>query len=130
MPVPCEFAVRAVIPALRALIARELYGLHHLNQTQIGSLLHVTQSAVSQYIRGSRGRAIDIEDHPDISALVQTITSDLITGAWIPRQLIQHYCHACRIIRRQRLLCSIHRRVDPSYFIETCDVCMPPICTI
>jgi predicted transcriptional regulator len=129
MPVPCELAVRAVIPALRALIARELYDIHHLKQPQIAMLLHVTQSAVSQYIRGLRGRAIDLEGNPDITALVHSITSGLMTASWTPRQLVKHYCQACRIIRLQRLLCPVHRRVDPFYPIENCDVCMPPLCT-
>lgn len=127
--VPCEFAVRAILPALRAMVARELSVTYHLRQHQIARLLDVTQSAISQYLQGLRGRAIDIEHNPDILVIVRTLASKLVTSSMTFRQTFRQYCLACRVIRRQRILCSVHQHRDPSYATESCDVCIPPICT-
>jgi predicted transcriptional regulator len=61
MFVPCEFAIRLVIPTVRAFITKELHNTYQLHQREIATLLHVTQSAVSQYLRNKRGYAIPVE---------------------------------------------------------------------
>ena len=48
-------AMAALVPSVRAEIARELLYAHGLNQQEISNLLGVSQPAVSQYVRQLRG---------------------------------------------------------------------------
>jgi predicted transcriptional regulator len=130
MTVPCEFVVKSVLPAIRALIAKELRHTHFMKQVQIASLLGVTQSAVSQYLRSYRGKAINIEDLVEIRDIVRTIAIGLANTLLTRRQVVQNYCKACQIIREKRLLCTLHKRIDPTYNVDACDVCMSVQCSL
>ena len=125
MPFPCEFAVRSVVPALRALVARELSTTYQLKQEDIASLLGITQSAVSQYLRHVRGRAVDIESINEIHEITHTLAMGLANNKMSQRTITQHYCRACQIIREKRLLCQVHHRLDPSFNVDTCNACIP-----
>lgn len=125
MPFPCEFAVRSVVPALRALVARELSTSYHLKQDDIASLLGITQSAVSQYLRHVRGRAVNIEEINEIHEITQTLALGLANNNLSQRHITQQYCKACQIIRAKRLLCQVHQRLDPTFNTTTCDACIP-----
>jgi hypothetical protein len=125
MPFPCEFAVRSVVPALRALVARELSTSYHLKQDDIASLLGITQSAVSQYLRHVRGRAVNIEEIKEIHEITQTLALGLANNNLSQRNITQQYCKACQIIRAKRLLCQVHHRLDPTFNTTTCDACIP-----
>jgi predicted transcriptional regulator len=125
MPFPCEFAVRSVVPALRALVARELSTAYELKQDDIASLLGITQSAVSQYLRHVRGRAVDIESINEIHEITQTLAMGLANKTLSQRHVTQQYCKACRIIRETRLLCQVHQRLDQTFDVKNCDACIP-----
>ncbi|MCK5562646.1 transcriptional regulator, partial [Candidatus Bathyarchaeota archaeon] len=62
MPMPCEVAVKSVVPAIRAGLAKELVQTHKLRQIDIANLLGITQTAVSKYTRDVRGRVVQIEN--------------------------------------------------------------------
>ena len=58
MVIPCEVAVKSLIPAIRSAIARELTESHKLKQKEVAELLGITQTAVSKYTRFYRGTVI------------------------------------------------------------------------
>lgn len=125
MTLPCEFVVRSVVPAMRALVAQELRETYQLKQEEIASLLGITQSAVSQYVRRVRGRAVEIEGIGEVQGLVKTLAQGLAEASLSTRQIMQGYCEACQIIRQKRVLCSLHKRLDPTFNVEDCDLCLP-----
>jgi len=55
MKLPCELMVEK-LPVLRALITNEIINTFGLTQEQAAKKLGITQPAVSQYLKGSRGR--------------------------------------------------------------------------
>ena len=55
MRFPCEDLVKYVIPAIRAIIVKELNQKYEKNQIEIANLLSITQPSVSYYLRGERG---------------------------------------------------------------------------
>ena len=124
MPLPCELAVRSVVPAIRALVARELSQVHQMKQEEIASLLDVTQSAISQYMRSERGKAIDLREVGEVQGIAKELAYGLTNGTFSRRQITQKYCEACRIIREKRLLCDLHRKLDPYFSIAGCDACI------
>jgi predicted transcriptional regulator len=125
MPLPCELAVKSIVPAVRALVAKELRQGYGMKQNDIARLLGVTQSAVSQYARNARGRALAVDQIHGVRPIVTDMASDLATTGLTPRELNLRYCSACRIVRETRVLCDLHRKLDPEFNVEGCDACMP-----
>lgn len=124
MPLPCEFAVKSVVPAMRALVTRELSHVYNMKQEKIATLLEVTQSAVSQYLSSLRGRAIEVEGIKEVQYIVKTLANGLANRSLSRRQTTQKYCEACQIIRKQRVLCELHKKLDPTFNVEGCDACI------
>jgi predicted transcriptional regulator len=123
MSVPCEIAVKCVLPVVRAMIAKELMTKHQLRQVEAARLLGVSQPAISLYHRNRRGKAIDLENDDDVKTLV-TRTADSLANTGLSRaDLILAYCGICRIIRAKGLLCKLHKVFDPMMEIEKCGLC-------
>ena len=55
MLLPAEIESKTLIPALRAILAKKLADQHKIREDEISKMLGVTQAAVSNYIRGTRG---------------------------------------------------------------------------
>ena len=51
----CEIIVAKILPAMRAIITKELMQTYGLNQTEAAKKLGITQPAISQYNRELRG---------------------------------------------------------------------------
>ena len=128
MIIPCEVAVKSVIPALRALVAKELTQKHNLKQNDAASLLGITQAAVSKYNRNVRGRVIEIEKIDDIQPIVLEIV-ELLTSNSVSRNAVVHrFCLACQIVREKRLMCHLCEKNDPSINCKECFVCSSATC--
>ena len=59
MLLPAEIESKTLIPALRAILAKKLAEDHNIREDEISKMLGVTQAAISNYIRGTRGAEID-----------------------------------------------------------------------
>jgi predicted transcriptional regulator len=123
MSVPCEVAVKCVLPVVRAMMAKELMAKYQLKQMNAASLLGVSQPAISLYYRNIRGRAIDLENDSDVKKLVGDVAGSVVRGGLSRRELTKAYCEICRTIRAKGLLCKLHKAFDPSIDIESCELC-------
>ena len=125
MSLPCEFAVRSVVPAMRALVARKLSTVYSMKQENIAFRLGITQSAVSQYMRNARGKAVKIDDIDEVQELVQILADGLASNSLSKRQITKRYCEACQVVRQKKVLCNLHKKLDPDYETEDCNACLP-----
>ena len=123
MSIPCEVAVKCVLPVVRAMLAKELMTKYQLKQTEVAEILRVSQPAISLYRRKMRGRAIDLEKDADIGKQVNSFAKALAKNDLSRRNLIPRYCEICKTIRAKGLLCELHRAFDPTIDIETCELC-------
>ena len=118
-----ELGSRFVVPSLRRKIVEVLYKDYKLNQVEIAKLLHITQSAVSRYLGGGRGKLIDISKYEDIAndlkVFVKTILDKRLSSIEIQRELIRL---SLKMFSR-KYLCDIHREKDPSIDIHKCNIC-------
>jgi len=123
MLLPCEVAVRSLVPAIRSAIARELTQTYGLRQKDVASLLGVTQTAVSKYTRHVRGTVLKIEEVEEVQPMIKEIVVSLANGHMSKYELVAKFCVACEIIRRNGLMCELCRLSDPSIDIKECIVC-------
>lgn len=124
MLLPCEVAVKCLLPSVRALIAKKLVAKHNLKQAEVARLLGVSQPAISLYHRRMRGKAISLENNPDIIRLIERLADLLAEGSPSYEHFIPKFCEICRITRAKGLLCEMHKAFDPSINVEKCELCL------
>lgn len=124
MQVPCEIAVKSVVPSLRAYIAKELIRSYGLKQTDIAKLLGITQTAVSKYTRHVRGVVLHVENIEEVQPIVNEICMSLVNGNLSNNEVTKHLCKACRVIRQKRIMCKLCKRSDPAIDIRKCILCV------
>ena len=124
MLVPCEVAVRCILPAVRAMIAKELMMKHKLKQVETAELLGVSQPAISLYFRERRGKAIDLENESDVTSLIEDLATSLAKDNSSPEDFIFAFCEICAAIREKGLMCKLHKAFDPTIDIEKCGICL------
>jgi predicted transcriptional regulator len=120
--IPCEVAAKSVIPALRAMIARELIEDYGMKQELVAERLGVTQAAVSKYQHQVRGEAVDLERAVEVRRISKDIASSLV-GNPNPIDVSKKFCQACTDIRALGLMCETCRKVDPHWDVEHCTIC-------
>jgi len=123
MLLPCEIAVKSLIPSIRSAIARELTQTHGLKQKDVAHLLGVTQTAISKYTRHVRGTVLKIEEVDEVQPMISEIVVSLANGRMSKYELVAKLCVACDIIRRNGLMCELCKRSDPSIDVQECFVC-------
>ena len=119
----CEVVVTTVLPAIRSLITRQLMDDYKFTQQQTADLLGLTQPAVSQYVKQSRGVKVRIlERQPEIMVMIDDLTKDVATSKLRPRELQSKFCQICKEIRKKRIICYLHEEIYPS--IVPCSECI------
>ena len=124
MSVPCEVAVKCVLPVVRAMVAKELMANYGLRQVDAAHVLGVSQPAISLYSRNIRGKAIHLENDRQIQDIINNLAKSLVEGNASRRDIVLTYCEICRTIRAKGLLCKLHKAFDPLVEIEKCELCV------
>jgi len=120
----CEIIVADILPALRALITKELMQLG-LNQIQIAKKLGITQPAVSHYMRELRGQRVKLlMSNESVIEAVKILAHEIATGSMEAADMHIKLCGICKKIREEQLLCRLHKESYPS--IGTCYICFKP----
>jgi predicted transcriptional regulator len=125
MVLPCEVAVKSVIPAIRSAIARELTQTFGLKQKDVAHLLGVTQTAVSKYTSHSRGTVLQVEEVKDTQLVLKETVESLANGDMTKYELTARLCRICEIIRQKGLMCRLCAISDPTIDNQQCIVCCP-----
>ena len=123
MLLPCEVAVKSLVPAIRSAIARDLIQTYRLKQKEVARLLGVTQTAVSKYTRRVRGVVFKVEDIEEVQPTLREIAVSLANGGMSKYELVAKFCVVCRVIRLKGLMCELCKLSDPSIDVQQCFVC-------
>ncbi len=124
MSIPCEVAVKCVLPSVRALLAKELVTGHRMNQAEAAKLIGVSQPAISLYSRKIRGKALDLETDAEIQKSVEDLADFLILHGFSHQEFTLRLCGICRTIRAKGMLCRLHKELDSTIDLEKCTLCM------
>jgi len=123
MIMPCEVAVKSVVPSIRAFIATELTQTHKMKQNDVAELLGITQTAVSKYKSQVRGAVLKIDQTEEIQSMLKQIASQLANGDIKRQDLIVKFCEVCKTVREAGIMCNLCKRSDPTINIKICHVC-------
>lgn len=123
MLMPCEVAVKSVVPSIRAYIATELTQSYNMKQTDVAELLGITQTAVSKYTTQVRGAVLKIDQTEEIRSVMRKIASQLANGDITRQDLMVKFCDVCKTVRQNGIMCNLCKRSDPTINVKTCQVC-------
>ncbi|MEM1937901.1 MAG: helix-turn-helix domain-containing protein [Candidatus Caldarchaeum sp.] len=119
---PAEIESKVTIPLLRALIARKLVYGKKFTQEQVANVLGITQAAVSNYLRGVRGWSVDWERNEELNKWVDEVVDAILRKE--PREEVARRINdAVKSIRSNRMLCEIHKKIEPEIDVDSCKVC-------
>lgn len=123
MMLPCEVAVKFVLPSVRAMIAKRLVSNYGLKQIDAAKLLGTSQPAISFYIRRLRGSTLNLDGYPDILESIERLAGYLMKGNVDVKVFAEEFCNVCNLIRVKGLLCSCHKLIEPNINVEECNIC-------
>lgn len=126
MLLPAEIESKTLIPALRAILAKKLAEEHQVREDEISKMLGVTQAAISNYIRGTRGDPKLIQklmDDKQVSQLINEL-SDILSSdmAYTPSSLAK-FISLCNYIKSSLLICEIHHNLESNIDEAICKEC-------
>jgi len=121
--IPCEIAVKSVIPAVKALMAKELVE-NGLKQDEVAAVLGISQSAVSKYTRKVRGNVIKVDDVKEIEPLIEKMLDLLQSRTYQRREFLETFCQTCIVIRKTGLVCQFCQKAEPKIKIKECGFCL------
>ncbi|MCH8975836.1 MAG: transcriptional regulator [Thaumarchaeota archaeon] len=126
MLLPAEIESKTLIPALRAILSKKLAEDHKIKEDEISKMLGVTQAAVSNYIRGTRGDPQLIQkllSEEQVAKLINELCDSLTTDmAYTPSSLAK-FIGLCNYIKSSLLICDIHHNLESDIDEKVCKEC-------
>ena len=126
MLLPAEIESKTMIPALRAILAKKLADEHKIREDEISKMLGVTQAAVSNYIRGTRGDPkliSQLSSQKQIVEMINEISENLASNkAYTPASLSK-FIGICNYIKTSLLICDIHHNLESDIDEAICKEC-------
>lgn len=126
MLLPAEIESKSLIPALRAILAKKLADEHKIREDEISKMLGVTQAAISNYIRGTRGDPKLIQKlvaDEQVSEMIKELSERLASDmAYTPSSLAK-FISLCNYIKSSLLICEIHHNLETNIDEAICKEC-------
>ena len=126
MLLPAEIESKSLIQALRAILARNLAKKHLIHEDEISKMLGVTQAAISNYIRGTRGDPKLIEKlmaEKQVSEMIIDISDNLASDRAYTPSSLSKFIGLCNYIKTSLLICDIHHNLESDIDDEVCKEC-------
>jgi len=120
---PCEVGVKTVLPAIRAVMARDLVEKHGMKEQQAAEILGLSQSAISRYATKDRGNILTLEDVPEVQTLIDQMLNLLLHSNHQKNEILELFCQTCKIIREKGLMCQLCQKKMRETQLEICVFC-------
>jgi len=123
---PAEIESKTLIPALRAIIAKKLADCHSIREDEISKMLGVTQAAVSNYIRGTRGDPVLIGkllSQEKVAGMIDELCDNLSSDMAYTPSSLSKFIGLCNYIKSSLLICDIHHNLESNIDEEVCKEC-------
>lgn len=126
MLLPAEIESKTLIPALRAILAKKLAEDHNIREDEISKMLGVTQAAVSNYIRGTRGDPSLIAKllaEKQVATLIDELSENLSSDMAYTPSSLSKFIGLCNYIKSSLLICEIHHNLESDIDEKVCKEC-------
>jgi uncharacterized protein len=132
MLLPSEIEARSLIPAIRSLLARKLTTEYDLKEEIVAKVLGVTQAAVSNYVRGTRGDTqlmLRLSSTPNIMVMIEDIARDLATNKLYTPSSMAKFVELCIYMRSTFIICDVHHTMESEIDEQICEKCKGTLLT-
>jgi len=117
MKSPCELIVWHLLPSIRSELAKDIKE-ERFTQKEIAGKLGITPAAVSQYMSEKRGHDFEFSDN--VRGMIKSLAKRIVEKDLSEFEIMEEICMICLEVRKEGLLCEIHRKVEPD-IPEKCD---------
>jgi uncharacterized protein len=126
MLLPSEIEAKSLIPAVRAILAKKLIREYSLKEEDIAKVLGITQAAVSNYVRGTRGDMeliSKLECVREVNRMIDDIARDLSTNKAYTPSTLAKFIGLCNYMRYTLIICDVHHSIESNIDEQICDQC-------
>ena len=126
MLLPSEIEAKSLIPAVRAILAKKLIKEYSLKEEDVAKVLGITQAAVSNYVRGTRGDLeliSKLESVREITRMIDDIGRDLSTNKAYTPSTLAKFIGLCNYMRYTLIICDVHHSIESNIDEQVCDQC-------
>ena len=126
MLLPAEIESKTLIPALRAILAKKLAEDHNIREDEISKMLGVTQAAISNYIRGTRGDPSLIAKllaEEQVATMIDELCDNLSSDMAYTPSSLSKFIGLCNYIKSSLLICEIHHNLESNIDEQVCKEC-------
>ena len=126
MLLPSEIESKLLIPAVRAILSKELVIEKGLKEEEVARMLGITQAAVSNYLRGTRGDSELISklmSLSEIMSMIKEISDDLSTNRAYTAKTLSKFIALCNYMRYSLIICDAHHSLERNIDEKVCEQC-------
>jgi predicted transcriptional regulator len=126
MLLPSEIEAKSLIPAVRAILAKKLIKEYFLKEEDVAKDLGITQAAVSNYVRGTRGDTeliSKLESVREIMRMIDDIAKDLSTNKAYTPSTLAKFVGLCNYMRYTLIICDVHHSIESNIDEQICEQC-------
>jgi len=126
MLLPSEIESKLLIPAVRAILSKELVVERGLKEDEVARMLGITQAAVSNYLRGTRGDneiISKLTSLNEIMSMIKEISADLSTNRAYTAKTLSKFIALCNYMRYSLIICDAHHSLERNIDEKVCEQC-------
>lgn len=126
MLLPSEIESKLLIPAVRAILSKELVIEKGLKEEEVARMLGITQAAVSNYLRGTRGDnelISKLMSLSEIMTMIKEIGDDLSTNRAYTAKTLSKFIALCNYMRYSLIICDAHHSLERNIDEKVCEQC-------
>jgi predicted transcriptional regulator len=126
MLLPSEIESKLLIPAVRAILSKEMVIEKGLKEEEVARMLGITQAAVSNYLRGTRGDnelIAKLMSLSEIMSMIKEISNDLSTNRAYTAKTLSKFIALCNYMRYSLIICDAHHSLERNIDEKVCEQC-------
>ena len=126
MLLPSEIESKLLIPAIRAILSKELVIEKGLKEEEVARMLGITQAAVSNYLRGTRGDnelISKLMSLNEIMSMIKEISNYLSTNRAYTAKTLSKFIGLCNYMRYSLIICDAHHSLERNIDEKVCEQC-------
>ena len=126
MLLPSEIESKLLIPAVRAILSKEMVIEKGLKEEEVARMLGITQAAVSNYLRGTRGDnelISKLMSLSEIMSMIKEIGNDLSTNRAYTAKTLSKFIALCNYMRFSLIICDAHHSLERNIDEKVCEQC-------